>query len=78
MSTAPHIDHEPRPAEKPLTLVRGALSDLLAEETAEAMQARMPQLDLVTVPRVGHAPTLEEAEAAGAIDRFLERTLVTA
>ena len=57
----------------PVTLVRGALSDLLTVETAAQMQARLPQMELVTVPRVGHAPTLEEPEAVAAIDRFLAR-----
>ncbi|MCW2364124.1 MULTISPECIES: alpha/beta fold hydrolase [Sphingobium] len=57
----------------PLTLVRGALSDLLTVQTAQAMQTRLPQLDLVTVPRVGHAPTLEEPEAVAALDRLLAR-----
>jgi len=65
-------------ADAPLTLVRGALSDLLASDTAEAMQARVPEMDLVTVPRVGHAPTLEEPEAVGAIDRLLARVLAQA
>lgn len=62
----------------PVTLVRGELSDLLAVETAEAMQARLPQLDYVTVPGVGHAPTLEEPAAAAAIDRLLARAMVPA
>lgn len=62
-------------ADIPLTLVRGELSDLLTTQTAEAMQLRLPQLDLVTVPRVGHAPTLEEPESVAAIDRLLQRVL---
>lgn len=59
----------------PLTLVRGALSDLLTVETAQAMRARLPQLELATVPDVGHAPTLEEPEAVAAIDGLLARVL---
>ncbi|MBO9670412.1 MAG: alpha/beta hydrolase [Sphingobium sp.] len=57
----------------PLSLVRGAISDLLSAETAAAMKAKVPSMDLAVVPRVGHAPTLEESEAAAAIDRLLER-----
>jgi pimeloyl-ACP methyl ester carboxylesterase len=57
----------------PALLVRGALSDILSEATAREMAAREPALELVTVPRVGHAPTLEEPEAAAGIDRLLER-----
>lgn len=62
----------------PMSLVRGALSDLLTQETAATMQAKLPQLEIVTVPRVGHAPTLEEPEAAAAIDRFLDRVVAQA
>ncbi|MBU0557364.1 MAG: alpha/beta hydrolase [Alphaproteobacteria bacterium] len=59
----------------PLALVRGELSDLLTIETTQAMQARLPQLDVTTVPRVGHAPTLEEPEAVAALDRLLDQIL---
>jgi hypothetical protein len=37
------------------------------------MIAENPQLDAVTVPRVGHAPTLDEPVAVEAIERFLGR-----
>jgi pimeloyl-ACP methyl ester carboxylesterase len=57
----------------PSLLVRGELSDLLAASTVERMLAEHPDLEAVTVPRVGHAPTLEEPESADAIDRLLIR-----
>jgi pimeloyl-ACP methyl ester carboxylesterase len=57
----------------PALLVRGALSDILSEATAEEMARRNPDLEVATVPDVGHAPTLEEPEAAAAIDRLLSR-----
>jgi pimeloyl-ACP methyl ester carboxylesterase len=57
--------------ERPLLLVRGALSDLLSASTAEAMRARAPQMGFVEVPRVGHAPMLSEPEARTAIEAFL-------
>lgn len=57
--------------EVPVTLVRGALTDLLSEQTVAEMQRRLPQLNVVMVPRVGHAPTLEEPPAAAAIDNLL-------
>jgi pimeloyl-ACP methyl ester carboxylesterase len=60
-------------AATPTLLVRGELSDLLSAETAERMQAEHGEMELVTVPRVGHAPTLDEPEAVAAIERFLER-----
>lgn len=59
----------------PVTLIRGALSDILSEETAAQMADRHPGLERVTVPRVGHAPTLFEPESAAAIDRLLDRAL---
>lgn len=58
---------------RPLLLVRGGLSTLLKEETALEMQRRVPELDLVTVPRSGHAPTLDEPEVLEALDRMLAK-----
>lgn len=57
----------------PALLLRGELSDLLSEETAARMQAEVASLEVATVPRVGHAPTLDEPEAQAAIDRLLAR-----
>ena len=58
-------------AQKPLLLVRGALSELLGAETAAKMRLAAPAMSFVEVPDVGHAPMLDEAEAARAIDAFL-------
>ena len=60
-------------AATPTLLLRGELSDLLSAETAERMQADHPEMEVVTVPRVGHAPTLDEPEAVEAIGRLLAR-----
>lgn len=60
-------------AGKPVTLVRGALSDLISAETVAAMRARVPDLAVATVPHVGHAPVLDEPEAVSAIDELLGR-----
>lgn len=57
----------------PLTLLRGELSDLLSEETVAKMRERHPGMRAVTIPRVGHAPTLDEPEAHAAIDDLLSR-----
>jgi pimeloyl-ACP methyl ester carboxylesterase len=57
----------------PSLVLRGALSDLLSEETVEAMKARNPDLESATIPAVGHAPTLDEPESIAAIDRLLAR-----
>lgn len=59
----------------PVTILRGQLSDLLSEATAHEMMARLADVELVTVPRVGHAPSLTEPASVAAIDRLLERAL---
>ncbi|HJQ17056.1 MAG TPA: alpha/beta hydrolase [Allosphingosinicella sp.] len=53
--------------------VRGALSDILSAQTLERMKAENATMEDVTIPNVGHAPTLEEPQAAAAIDRLLAR-----
>ncbi|MBC2665822.1 alpha/beta hydrolase [Novosphingobium flavum] len=58
---------------RPLLCVRGALSDILSAETLVAMMARLPGLETLTVPGVGHAPTLDEPEACEAVGRLLGR-----
>lgn len=60
-------------ANVPTLIVRGARSDLLSAETANAMVARLRMATLVTVADVGHAPALDEVEARGAIDALLAR-----
>lgn len=57
----------------PTALVRGELSDLLSAETAKRMKKEVPKLAVTTVPRVGHAPTLDEPESVAAIDALLAR-----
>lgn len=57
----------------PGLVVRGERSDILSAATVERMRAEVPQLESVTVPNVGHAPTLDEPEARAAIDRLLAR-----
>ena len=58
-------------ADVPTLIVRGALSDILAAEAAQRMVARLHAGRLVTVPAVGHAPTLDEPEAVAAIDALV-------
>ncbi len=55
----------------PLVVVLGALSDILSAETLTAMAEAIPTLRAVTVPGVGHAPTLSETEVEEAIDDAL-------
>ena len=60
-------------AGRPVLVLRGALSDILAPETAARMIAEVPEAELVTLPRLGHAPTLDEPAAVAAIERLLDR-----
>lgn len=55
----------------PLLVLRGELSDILSEDTVATMGARHKGMRAVTVPRVGHAPMLDEPESLAAIDALL-------
>lgn len=57
----------------PLLLVRGERSELLSQETAERMMDAHSDSELAVVPRVGHAPVLNETEAVQAISSFLTK-----
>lgn len=60
----------------PTLIVRGEISDLMSAATAERMLSIIGETaELVTVPRVGHAPTLDEPIVVAEIDRWLERVL---
>lgn len=58
-------------AQKPLLIVRGAKSELLSAEAFEKMRTAAPNACFVEVADVGHAPMLDEPEAAAAIEDFL-------
>lgn len=51
----------------PVLLIRASESDILSLEIAQRMVAEMKDCRQVVVPGVGHAPTLVEPEALGAI-----------
>lgn len=57
----------------PSVVVHGEISDLLSRATVERMLTENPDMEAVSVPNVGHAPTLEEPEAVAGIDRLLAR-----
>lgn len=73
------LDRAPRPlwplfgalAGVPLMLVHGERSTVLAAATVARMRALRPDMALVGVPGVGHAPTLSEPVVAAALDAFL-------
>ncbi|MBL8530288.1 MAG: alpha/beta hydrolase [Hyphomonadaceae bacterium] len=60
-------------AAKPVLSVRGAISDILTEDTVALMRALKPDLEAVAIENIGHAPTLEEPEAWDAVLDFLAR-----
>lgn len=57
----------------PALLVRGERSDILRAETAFEMVRRVPTMEMATIARAGHAPTLEEPVAVAAIERLLRK-----
>ena len=57
----------------PTLILRGELSDLFSEATAQQMLAKLNKAQLVTVPHVGHAPTLQEPTSLDAIAALLQR-----
>ena len=57
----------------PVLIVRGGRSDVLSQPVAERMLAALDQGELVTLPGVGHAPTLSEPALQEPIDRLLAR-----
>ncbi|QTD56591.1 alpha/beta fold hydrolase [Parasphingorhabdus cellanae] len=57
----------------PTLILRGELSDLFSDATAKKMLSVLEQGELVTVPRVGHAPSLEEPTSLDAIAALLQR-----
>lgn len=55
----------------PVLAIRGGASDILTGETLARMQAEKPDLMHVTLPGVGHCPSLNEPPVRKAIDDFL-------
>lgn len=56
---------------KPLMLVRGEVSDILLPETMQRMRSLRPDMRIVSVPGIGHAPTLGEPEVVAMLHEFL-------
>jgi len=56
----------------PLLLVRGEISTILLPETVSRMRARRPDMAFVSLPEVGHAPTLAEPQIVPVLLDFLE------
>jgi pimeloyl-ACP methyl ester carboxylesterase len=55
----------------PTLLIRGAESDLLTKDVAQAMTQRGPRPELVELPNIGHAPTLVHQDQIALIENWL-------
>jgi pimeloyl-ACP methyl ester carboxylesterase len=58
---------------RPILSLRGALSDLLDPDGVDCMRTLAPHMEAVEVPRVGHAPMLDEPVAEAAVLGFLQK-----
>jgi len=56
----------------PLLTIRGEKSDILNEITLEKMISTNPKMQYITVPKVGHVPSLNEKISRKAIDDHLK------
>jgi pimeloyl-ACP methyl ester carboxylesterase len=59
----------------PVLSLRAERSDVLSRAGQKAMAKRLPEMTMVEVPRVGHAPTLAEPVAAAAVEAWLQQVL---
>lgn len=60
-----------RTVKVPCMVMRGELSDILSEAIVERMKVVKPDLQVATIPGIGHSPYIEGPEMFGAIDAFL-------
>ncbi|MEC9346766.1 MAG: alpha/beta hydrolase [Pseudomonadota bacterium] len=58
---------------RPVLLVHGGRSDVLRAETVGRMLERKPDMDVITLPDRGHAPSLTEPGCLPGLLAFLER-----
>jgi len=57
----------------PILVVHGETSDILRPEGIAVMRTLKPDLEVADVPRIGHAPMLDEPQAWDAMARFFAR-----
>jgi pimeloyl-ACP methyl ester carboxylesterase len=56
----------------PLLLIHGDLSDILSHDTVKQMKLNHPTMQVMNVPKQGHAPFLNTEESLRSIRRFLQ------
>lgn len=59
----------------PVLLLRGEKSDILSPEVVEQMKQTKPDLQVVEIPNVGHAPTLADPTQIEIIKSWLAQTV---
>ena len=59
--------------DKPILLIRGELSDIIDIECVQKMKQMKPDLEILEIPNVGHAPLLNEANVESTISNFLSK-----
>jgi pimeloyl-ACP methyl ester carboxylesterase len=62
-------------ADIPLLLVHATESTILLPETVARMRTERPDMTVVTLPGIGHAPVLTEPDAVMALQSFLDRCI---
>ena len=60
--------------EIPALILHGAESDVLSAETVRAMRLSNPRAESITLPGIGHAPALLDAEQIGMVVNWLTRS----
>ncbi len=60
--------------DKPILLIRGELSDIIDVECVNQMKQMKPDIEILEIPNVGHAPLLSEPEVEPRIVKFLSST----
>ncbi|HSY87655.1 MAG TPA: alpha/beta hydrolase, partial [Verrucomicrobiae bacterium] len=59
--------------ERPILVLRGAVSDVLSQATFDRMAREKPEMSRALIPGVGHVPALDEKESILALDDFFAR-----
>ncbi|PIE20674.1 MAG: alpha/beta hydrolase [Neptuniibacter caesariensis] len=62
--------------ECPVLVIRGEKSDFLTEEIAEKMAKTGPKADVITIPDVGHHPSLQSAEQIAMVTDWLDENAI--
>lgn len=59
-------------ADVPLLVIRGEITDILHPDTVAEMQRRKPDMEVLEVPGVGHAPILDEPGVMEKVNAFIK------